>query len=155
MALNDARNGPIEKVIEWLALNVGLALLPLLTAWLMRRLSAAASQPGAYTPEVLFFAISISATSVANIGKIRDVPNVGLWHSLFKYGLLICALFSAILYGANLFDGVINATSNAQAFRANLAGLSGWLAVILFAIGLLVEVFIVITLSPQASEKKE
>jgi hypothetical protein len=88
------------RLLKWLEYNVILALTPLVVGTLARSWSATPPPgPSHVPPELLFFALAISATT---LGDLREVTAEGAWSiflRLFSVILSTGALLSAVLYG--------------------------------------------------------
>src|SRR3954447_15799089 len=97
-----------SRLVRWFTFTVLFALLPLGVTVLLGKLT------GTFTirvlqdsPEILFFALMICATSLGDIQALRsavgnDLPLLALWSAL-----LLGAVFSAILYGSLAYDKLI------------------------------------------------
>lgn len=132
-------------MIRWFTFNVIFALLPLIVLLLLRFIAGkltAADMAG--SPEILFFALMLSATAMGDLSEV--VPGVG-WNPTFGVlgsSLLIGAVFSAILYGSLLSSFLFETALGTQAiyFRSRLFIVSISLAVLLLAVSTVTEVLL-------------
>jgi NO-binding membrane sensor protein with MHYT domain len=130
-----------SRLVRWFTFTVLFALLPLGVTILLRKLT------GTFTiraledsPEILFFALMICATSLGDMQALRtavgkDLPLLVLWSAL-----LLGSVFSAILYGSLAYDKLV--TGGTEAFQQNLLSVSVLVAVIFFVLALIVQILL-------------
>jgi hypothetical protein len=131
-----------KRLTRWLTYNTIFALLPLGVSVLLHFLAGKLSlQTFSNSPEVLFFALTISATALGDISETITSIGGDLTFRILSSALLVGAVVSAILYGGLIYDTtiVINSPSG---FRENLLNFSIGLAVVMFILGTVVEVLI-------------
>ncbi len=129
-----------KRLLRWFTFNVVFALFPLITAILFRKLAGKLTPDDiAQSPEILFFALMISATALGDLSEV--IPSVGLDALLGALAaiLLIGSIFSAILYGGLLYNSIMDTD---PIFRARLLNYSIFLAVSLFGVSTLTEVML-------------
>jgi hypothetical protein len=130
-----------KRLVRWFTFNVVFALFPLITAILFRDLAGKlTSDDIAKSPEILFFAIMLSATALGDLVEI--FPSIG-WDVLLGAMaaiLFIGAVFSAILYGGLVYNSMIE--TGAESFRSRLLFYSMFLAIGLFAVSTATEVML-------------
>lgn len=130
-----------KRLVRWFTFNVVFALFPLATALLFRNLAGKLTTDDiAKSPEILFFALMVSATALGDLFEL--FPSIG-WDALLSTMgaiLLIGAMFSAILYGGLLYNSMVEA--GAEAFRSRLLTYSVILAIALFAVSTATEVML-------------
>ncbi len=130
-----------KRLVRWFTFNVVFALFPLITAVLFRDLAGKLTKDDiAKSPEILFFALMISATALGDLFEI--LPSVGWDVLLVIMGavLFVGAMFSAILYGGLLYNSMVEA--GAESFRSRLLSYSVFLAIGLFAVSTTTEVLL-------------
>lgn len=145
MSRNRSRSGKKQKLakrlVRWLTYNVIFALLPLAVSVLLRALVNKLSiQDFSNSPEILFFALTISATAMGDLSEIASPLGWDIYFSIFGSALLLGAVFSSILYGSLVYDSIIGPGS--MEFREKLLVFSIGLAIILFFLSTVVEVLI-------------
>jgi hypothetical protein len=131
-----------QRLTRWLTYNTIFALLPLIISILLHFLTGKLSlQTFSNSPEILFFALTISATALGDISETITLIGGDLTFTILSSALLLGVVASAILYGCLIYDTtiVINSPSG---FRKNLLNFSIGLAVVMFILGTLVEVLI-------------
>jgi hypothetical protein len=94
------------RLIRFLTWNFVFALFPLLISWVFRRLGDVPAPEGAYAPELLFFALMISATAMGDIVDETRVGGTNTVFLMFRSALLVGVVTSAIFYGAYTFDQI-------------------------------------------------
>ncbi len=130
-----------DRLVRWFTYNVVFALLPLGAALLLRALAGKlTTEAVANSPEILFFALMVSATAMGDLSEIAAPLGWDLTFRILGSALLIGAVFSSILYGSLLYDSVIGPGS--AAFRSRLLTVSIVLAVVLFIVCALVEILL-------------
>lgn len=131
----------VKRLVRWFTFNVVFALFPLVTALLFRDLAGRLTADDvAKSPEILFFALMVSATALGDLFEI--FPSIG-WDALLGIMgaiLLLGAVFSAILYGGLLYNSMVE--TGAESFRARLLGYSMFLAVGMLAVSTATEVLL-------------
>lgn len=131
----------VKRLVRWITFNVIFALFPLITALLFRDLAGKLTTDDiAKSPEILFFALMVSATALGDLFEI--FPSVG-WDALLVIMgaiLFIGAVFSAILYGGLVYNSMIE--TGAESFRSRLLFYSLFLAIGLFAVSTATEVML-------------
>jgi hypothetical protein len=89
-----------KRLINWLIFSVGFSLLPLLFAWFFRALlSRQTTDTINDYPEIIFFAVVICATTVA---EIRGVQKPKRWENYFfllESLLILGSVGLAVCYG--------------------------------------------------------
>lgn len=131
-----------KRLTRWLTYNTIFALLPLIISTLLHFLTGKLSlQTFSNSPEILFFALTISATAMGDISETITPIGWDLTFTILSSALLLGVVTSAILYGGLIYDTtiVINSPSG---FRENLLKFSIGLALVMFILGTLVEVLI-------------
>lgn len=130
-----------KRLIRWFTYNLLFALLPLCAAILLHALAGRLTTEAlANSPEILFFAIMVSATAMGDLSDITGILGWDILLRIIASTLLIGAIFSAILYGSFLYDTIIGPGS--LVFRARLFRISIWLSIVLFVLGTLVEILV-------------
>lgn len=131
-----------KRLVRWFTYNCLFALLPLITALVLHALADKLTIDAvASSPEILFFALMVSATAMGDLSEIATP--LGGWDITFRIlgsALLLGAVWSAILYGSLLYDSVIGPGS--VAFRSRLLIVAVGLAAVLFVLSTLVEMLI-------------
>ena len=134
-----------KRIIRWFTFNVIFALLPLVVLLLLRFFAGKlTAEDMAGSPEILFFALMLSATAMGDLSEV--VPGVG-WNPTFGVlgsSLMIGAVFSAILYGSLLSSFLFETTfgAHAELFRSRLFIVSVSLAVLLLAVSTTTEILL-------------
>ncbi len=124
------RGNSTAYMIRFLEYNLAFAFMPAIFSITLHLIGNVAPAPGAYAPELLFFAIMIAATALGDItDETRLIGNEGLLQFL-KAVLLLGAVGSALVFGWYQYDSILG-PGNAT-FRANITGLTFWIA--LFAL---------------------
>jgi hypothetical protein len=114
------------------------ALLPLAAAVTLQALNRTlTTQAVANSPEILFFALMVSATAMGDISEITIPVGWDLRFRVFWSCLLLGAIWSAVLYGGLLYDSIIGPGS--PSFKLRLLVLSIIVAVLLFVVSTVVE----------------
>jgi hypothetical protein len=134
-----------KRLIRWVTFNVIFALLPLIVLLVLRQLAGKLSSDDlAASPEILFFALMVSATAMGDLSEV--LPAVG-WSPTFGIlgsFMLLGAVFSAILYGgllsSLLFGDILGPA--AKSFRSGLLIMSVCLAVVLLIVSTLTEILL-------------
>jgi hypothetical protein len=129
-----------SHLIRFLMYNFIGALLPLMVSWTVRRISDISAFPGAYAPELLFFAIMISATALGDITDEVKIVGKAPTFQLVKGALLFGAIAIASVYGMYQYDTIVGPGN--IAFRNNITNLTVVLASILFVTSLLAELLV-------------
>ncbi|HEX8163385.1 MAG TPA: hypothetical protein VF538_16055 [Pyrinomonadaceae bacterium] len=117
-----------KRLSRWFWFNFVFALLPLILGVLIRFLGNKLDfQAIASSPEVLFFSLMISATSIGDAIENRKIDKNETLFTNMWCALLFSGFFSAGLYGCLLVDTIFNL--NLAVFRSNLLYFSILLAV--------------------------
>lgn len=127
-----------NRLVRWFTYNLGFALLPLIASITLRALNGSLNaQAVANSPEILFFALMVSATAMGDISEFSVPVGWDLRFRVFWSCLLLGAVWSAILYGGLLYDSIIGPGS--PSFKSRLLVLSIIVAVLLFFVSTIVE----------------
>ena len=130
-----------RRLVRWFTFNIAFALLPLGAAILIRSLSGKLTREAlANSPEILFFALMISATAVGDLLAVPKPEDNGIVFQILWSALLLGAVFAALLYGVFLYVSIMNPA--ASDFRVGLWGVSVWLAVTFAIVSTLAEAWI-------------
>jgi hypothetical protein len=131
-----------KRLTRWLIYNTIFALLPLIISVLLHFLTGKLSmQTFSNSPEILFFALTLSATAIGDISETITPIGWDLTFTILSSALLLGVVTSAILYGGLIYDTTI-AINSPSGFRENLLNFSIGLALVMFILGTLVEVLI-------------
>lgn len=134
-----------KRMIRWITYNLAFALLPLLAAVTMQMLNGTlTTQFVANSPELLFFALMVSATAMGDISEITTAIGEDIRIRISWSCLFFGAVWSAILYGALLYDSIIG--PNSASFQQRLLTLSIFVATLLFIVSTFVEVILARTI---------
>ncbi len=130
-----------NRILRWLTFDFIFALFPFIFTVLLRYLMGTLSIDHlAESPEILFFAIMVSATATGDLHAIATpVGWDNLLRSLYSITLL-GAVFCSVLYGTFLYDTLMG--SNSLDFRQNLFDLSIAITIAMTLISFVVEVLI-------------
>ena len=127
-----------KRLVRWFTYNFFFALLPLCAAVSLRFLAGKLTiQTIAGSPEILFFALMVSATAMGDLNDKAKPIGWDIRFRIFGSALLLGAVCSAILYGCLLYDGIIGPGS--VTFRSRLLTVEIALAVALFLLSTAVE----------------
>ena len=116
------------------------ALLPLMVSYIVRQVSAITALPGVYAPELLFFAIMVSATALGDITDETKIIGNAPVFQLVKGALLFGSLGLAAVYGMYQYDTIVGPGN--IAFRNNITNFTLICALALFFTSLLAETLI-------------
>jgi hypothetical protein len=116
------------------------ALLPFMISWTVRRVSDISASPGVYAPELLFFAIMISATALGDITDEVKIVGKAPSFQLVKGALLFGAIGVASIYGMYQYDTIVGPGN--IAFHNNITNFTLVFALILFVTSLLAEILV-------------
>jgi len=128
------------RLLRFLIYNVVFALVPLMLSIIIRQLSNVTAPAGVYAPELLFFAVMVSATA---LGEISDEARLTGSEPLFQIlrGLLmIGAVGAGALFGMYQFDQIVGPGS--LAFRENITILALVMGIIFFILSMAAEVLL-------------
>jgi hypothetical protein len=130
-----------HRLVRWFTYNLIFALLPLCAAVLLRALAGKLSTDAiANSPEILFFAIMVSATAMGDLSEVTAPIDRDLILKVLQAILLIGAIWAAVLYGTLLYDSIIGPGS--PSFRLGLLQVSAGLAVSLFLFSTVTQVLL-------------
>jgi hypothetical protein len=130
-----------KRLIRWFTYNLLFALLPLFAALFLRSLAdKLTGEIVANSPEILFFALMVSATAMGDLSGIATPVGWDVTLKILGSALLLGAVWSAILYGCLLYDSIIGPGS--IAFRSQLFKVAVGLAIGLFLLSTTVEVIL-------------
>lgn len=130
-----------KRLIRWITYNFAFALLPLVVASIMHSLNGTlTTQFFANSPEILFFALMVSATALGDLSEVRVSIGKDLLLQVSSSCLLLGTVVSAILYGALLHDSIVG--PNSVSFQGNLLNLAIIVAVMSFVASTTVEVLL-------------
>ena len=114
-------------LIRFLVYNFIGALLPLFIAFSIRKTANIPPTPGVYAPELLFFAIMISATALGDItDETKIVGNAPLFQSI-KGALLFGAIATGVFYGMYQYDAIVGPGN--PSFRSNITRYTFYLTI--------------------------
>jgi hypothetical protein len=117
------------------------ALLPLCAALFLRFLTGKLTvEAVANSPEILFFALMVSATAMGDLSEIATPVGWDVTFKILGSALFLGAVWSAILYGCLLYDNIVGPGS--LAFRSQLFRVTVGLAIGLFLLSTIVEVIL-------------
>ncbi len=117
-------------LIRFLMYNFVGALLPMAISLIIRYLASSPSVPGIYAPELLFFAVMISATALGDITDETEITKNSPVFQFVKGALLFGAIAVAAIYGMYQYDSIIG-LGNAK-FRENITEFTLILSLFLF-----------------------
>ena len=130
-----------RRLVRWFTFNIAFALLPLGAAVLIRSLAGKLTREAlANSPEILFFALMISATAVGDLVAVSKPEDNGTVFQILWSALLLGAVSAALLYGVFLYASIMNPA--ASDFRVGLWSISKWLAVTFAIVSTLAEAWI-------------
>jgi len=130
-----------KRLSKWFWFNFVFALTPLGLMILIRILGDKLTiQDIADSPELLFFSLMLSATSVGDAIENQKLNEGETLFMNMRYALLFLAVISAVLYGCFLLDSVLSL--HLSAFRSNLLYFSILLAIASFAMSLATQIWI-------------
>lgn len=138
--LHSRRSAFWTHMIRFLMYNFVGALLPLAISYVIRQVADIPALPGVYAPELLFFAIMISATALGDITDEAKMVGKAPVFQLIRGALLFGSLGVASIYGMNQFDSIVG-PGNIN-FRNNITNLTLICALTLFVTSLLAETLI-------------
>ncbi len=130
-------------LIRFIGFNVGFALLPLAASVAVRILAEITPPAGAYAQELLFFAVSVSATALGDLTDERFAGGVRWLFDLLKVVLIISVAVAALLFGFYQYEAIIG-PGNAN-IRNNITPLSIWMAFLTLMVSLTAEILIAYT----------
>jgi hypothetical protein len=129
-----------SDLIRFLVYNLVGALLPLIISWTVRHLANILPSSGVYAPELLFFAIMISATAIGDITDEARVIGTSWLFQLLRGTLLFGAIGAATVYGMYQYDSIIGPGNTA--FRGNITNFTLTIGIVLFFVSLLAEILV-------------
>lgn len=131
-----------ERILRWIKYNLIFALLPLGVSILFRFLVDKLSFDSlSNSPELLFFSIMVSATSLDDISEIKKYySKLDFTIKILGSALLFGAIWSAILYGTFLYDSLV--VNNELSIRESLFKISIYMGIALFIISTSVQIII-------------
>ena len=130
-----------KRLSKWFWFNFVFALTPLGLMVLIRILGDKLTlQDVADSPELLFFSLMISATSIGDAIENRKLDEKAMLFTNMWCALLFLAGVSAVLYGCFLLDSVLKL--QLAAFRSNLLYVSILLAAASFGLSLATQIWI-------------
>ena len=130
-----------KKLIRWLTYNTLFALLPLGISILLRTLSGKLSiETLTNSPDILFFALMISSTTLGDMNEVADIIGWDTTFSILSSALTLGAVTSAILYGSFLYGDIANV--DVVNFRSRLFWVSIGLSIVMYVLATLVEILI-------------
>ncbi len=132
----------ITRLIRWFSLNVFFALTPIIFVIIIRysvdKLTFEDIQNNSL--EIMFFAFTISITTIADIdefeSKYRGFPVI----SNSKWFFIIVSIWISIIYGTILYESITSI--NSSPFRYRMFYLACILSIVIFTVGLLIQVYI-------------
>ena len=127
-------------MIRFLMYNFVGALLPLSISYIIRQVASIPPSPGVYAPELLFFAIMVSATALGDITDETKMIGKAPVFQLLKGALLFGSLGLAAIYGMNQYDTIVGPGNDT--FRSNITNFTLVCAIILFITSFLAETLI-------------
>lgn len=130
-----------KRLIRWITFDIVFALIPFILILVLRFLTGSLSvQTLSSSPEILFFAIMVSATATGDLYGLADPLGWDVQLRILFSFMLFGAVFSAILYGSFLYDTIIGSIS--PVFKENLFRLSIFLTSALAILAFLAEILI-------------
>lgn len=123
-------------LIRFTAYNVIGAMIPLLLAAIIRRMGRVGEPPGAYSQELLFFAVMVSATSLGDLTDERELSDRPVFH-VMKNILIVCCIVVAGLFGIYEYDVIIGSSNKFIGESLNSAAV--WAAVCMLITCMLVQ----------------
>ena len=135
----------LKRLIRWFTFNVVFALVPLVVLLGMRYLTGKLTGDDiAASPEVLFFALMVSATAMGDlfelIGSTDWKPSLGILGSSMLLGGALAAILYGALVSSLLYNDAIG--PDAKSFRSGLLIVSLALGLVLLVVSTLTEVLI-------------
>lgn len=127
-------------LIRFLMYNFVGALLPMAISLIIRYLASSPSAPGIYAPELLFFAVMISATALGDVTDETKIIDNTPTFQFIKGALLFGAIAVAAIYGMYQYDSIVG-PGNTK-FRENITKVTLILSFFLFVTSLLAEILI-------------
>ena len=128
-----------SHMIRFVMYNLVGALLPLLISWTVRRIGDVLDPPGAYAPELLFFAVMISATALGDLTDEKELGGQPVFQ-LMKGTLLFGAIVVAAIFGVHQYDIILGPGN--LTFRTNITSYALLLAIALFVTSMVAEMLI-------------
>ena len=120
----------IAAMAEWAIYNVAFSLVPLSAAVLVKKYSGQQIRAEDVLPEVLFFNISLSISTISSIHRIAVPEKFTLIKRIYPPSLLLVITMSAIIYGAHLHSQTRNIPGDT--FSASLATIACGFALAIF-----------------------
>lgn len=130
----------VSIIGEFLIYDVILSLVPFIASILVRTLAELEAPPGAYAPEILFFSVAITATSIRDIVKEQNKGNLVWLFNIFLGTLVIGLLASAIFFGFYQNEAILNAGNGKV--RNNITSFSFIIAISMLTISLIVQILL-------------
>ncbi len=127
-------------LIRFLMYNFVGALLPLMISWTVRHLANIPASSDVYAPELLFFAIMISATAIGDVTDEQRVLGNEPLFQLIRGVLLFGAIAIAAVYGMYQYDAIVGPGNTA--FHRNISVFTLVVAIFLGATSFLAEVLL-------------
>jgi hypothetical protein len=124
-----------SRLIRFSLYNIVFALLPLIISASIRQIASLATPAGVYAPEILFFAVMISATALGDISDEVKVTGSSPFFQLLRGALMLGAIASAALFGMYQYDQIVG--PGFPPFRENIT----WYAI---AMGVVFLIFSVV-----------
>lgn len=129
-----------KRLVRWFTYNLVFALAPLGISLLFRSMvNRLTVDELAKSPEVLFFSLIVSATTLGNLKEITNLIEDDIKLRVIESVLLLGAVSSSIFYGALLYSNIV---APSLEFQTGLLKISIILAVGLFVLSTIVEAFI-------------
>ena len=130
-----------KRLVRWFTYTIFFALLPLGISILIRSFTGNISLRSiANSPEFLFFSLMVTATALGDLSETFRNSLRTLTFDILRSGLLLGAVFSAILYGSFIYDSITN--PEIDQFRIQLFGLTKWLAIVFGIVSTIAEAWI-------------
>lgn len=130
----------VSHLIRFVGFNICISLIPLGASWVVRGLAEIDPPPGVYAPELLFLAVSVSATALGDITDEKYTQGIKWLFDLLKATLLLGVIASAMFWGFYQYDTVIG--SDNINVRNNITFFSSLIAILMVVISLITEVII-------------
>ncbi len=131
-----------KRLVHWFMYGCIFALVPFIVSVSLHALAGKLDIDAvASSPEILFFALMVSATALRDLSGIAaSLDGKDAIFDLLRSVLLLGAMGSAIFYGSLLHDSIIGPGS--ADFRLRLLWVAIGMAIVLFLLGTVVEILI-------------
>ncbi|OQA04206.1 MAG: hypothetical protein BWY69_00073 [Planctomycetes bacterium ADurb.Bin401] len=130
-----------KRLVKWFTYTVLFAFIPLASSILMKYLAGRLSFPShSDIPEFIFFSLMVSSTSIGDLLDFLPSKEWGILLRITWSALLFSIIASAVMYGSYVYENTLSL--GPQVFKDNLLFVSMVLSAVLFALTLVIQIFI-------------